>query len=161
MTDVKNRPQGNPQDNPKSDDMASIRRLIETVKELTGLMSQETELLRALQVRNFSALQDRKLTLIRSYEEGSAALRQDAGFAQAIDPRLRAELKDVSARMRDIMQENELAILAAREMNQRAASAIVDAVSALRNDSPVYSGEGAYRKDKAAPPLSVQIDGKF
>jgi hypothetical protein len=63
--------------------------------------------------------------------------------------------------MRDIMQENELAILAAREMNQRAASAIVDAVGALRNDSSVYSGEGAYRKDKAAPPLSVQIDGKF
>ena len=141
--------------------VASIHRLIETVKELTELMSQETDLLRALQVKNFSALQDHKLALIQTYEESSALLRQDPSFAKAIDPRLRAELKDVNARMRDVMQENEMAILAAREMNQRAASAIVEAVSALRSDGSVYSGEGAYRKDKAAPPLSVQIDGKF
>ena len=140
---------------------ASVRRLIETVRELTELMSEETGLLRALQVKNFSALQEQKLALIRSYEEGSALLRADPGFVQAIDPRLRAELKDVSARMCDVMEENELAILAAREMNRRAASAIVEAVSALRSDGSVYSGKGAYRKGKAAPPLSVQVDGKF
>jgi hypothetical protein len=142
-------------------DMNSIRGLIETVRALTELMAEETDLLRALQIKNFSALQEQKLALIRSYEESSAQLREDPSFAQTLEPRLRAELKDVNARMHDVMHENEVAILAAREMNQRAASAIVEAVGTLRSDGSTYSGQGSYAKDKATPPLSVQIDGKF
>lgn len=142
-------------------DLNSIRNLIETVRALTELMAEETGLLRALQVKNFSALQEQKLALIRAYEEGSARLREDPSFAKTLEPRLRAELKDVNARMRDVMQENEVAILAAREMNQRAASAIVEAVGTLRSDGSTYSGKGDYAKEKTAPPMSVQIDGKF
>lgn len=142
-------------------DLNSIRRLIETVRALTELMAEETDLLRALQIKNFSALQEHKLALIRAYEDGSARLREDPSFAQALEPRLRAELKDVNARMREVMRENEVAILAAQAMNQRAASAIVEAVGALRSDGSAYSGKGGYAKDKSAPPLSVQIDGKF
>jgi flagellar biosynthesis/type III secretory pathway chaperone len=124
-------------------------------------MSQETQLLQALQIKEFSALQDRKASLVEAYENQTKALRADPGFAAEIDPRLRAELKDVAERMQAVMAKNDIAIKAARELNQRVATAIVDAVTLSKPGSSVYSSRGGYQETKNAPPVSVQIDGHF
>ena len=135
--------------------------VIETIRELTALMSHETELLRALQVKNFSELHERKLTLIGAYEAQCNSLRKDPAFAQTLEPRLRDELKDVTARMNDVMRENQTAINAARELNNRVATAIVEAIQSERPENALYSGRGDQRTAKNAPPLSVQLDGHY
>jgi hypothetical protein len=140
---------------------ASVHAVIETIRELTSLMSRETELLRALQVKNFSKLQERKLALISAYEAQSDGLRKDPAFAQTLEPMLRDELKDVTARMHDVMRENQTAINAARDLNNRVATAIVEAIQSERPENALYSGHGDQRAAKNAPPLSVQLDGHY
>ena len=141
--------------------VTEIRSVIDIVHDLTGLMNQETQLLRAMQIKDFSLLQERKTRLVEAYENQTRALREDPGFAAKIDPRLRAELKDVAERMQAVMAENDVAIKAARELNQRVATAIVDAVQSGKPASSVYSSRGGYQETKSAPPVSVQIDGRF
>ena len=141
--------------------MPLIKDLIDTVQNLTELMTKETELLRAMRVKEFATLQEKKLTLVSHYEELTASLGGDPGFVESLHPRLRRELSDVAQRMHGIMQENEQAISAAREINQRVASTIVDAVLEQRPEASVYSNTGGYQTQKKTPPVSVQVDGRF
>ena len=145
---------------PKSG-VRSIQALIETVSELSELMSRETDLLRSLQIRDFSALQDKKLSLIASYEQKTRDLRETPGFADNMEPRLRAELVDAAERMQAIMKENEQAIRTARDLNQRVATAIVEAVQADKPTADTYSSKGGYQTSDKTPPVSVQIDGRY
>ena len=136
----------------------SIGRIMSIVEDLTGLMSEEVRLLKAMQVREFGALQDRKMELVRAYEAQTDSLRNDPGFIEALSPRIRDELRDVIERMQTVMDENETAITAAREMNHRVARMIVQAVQEIEPANGLYSAEGALTSSPAAPPVSVQVD---
>ncbi len=136
----------------------SIGRIISIVEDLTGLMNEEVRLLKAMQVREFGALQDRKMELARAYEAQTDALRNDPGFMETLSPRIRDELRDVIERMHTVMDENETAITAAREMNHRVARMIVQAVQEIEPANGLYSAEGALTSSPAAPPVSVQVD---
>jgi|GEM_PF-1698520 len=132
--------------------------LIDTVQQLTALMSKEVELLKAMRLRDFGELQDRKTALADSYEQQSAEFRQIPGFAATLEPRLREELKDAVSRMHEVMKVNETAIKAARTVNERLARVILDAVHEQRNSAQGYSNGGIQQTTTAAPPVSVQID---
>jgi len=132
--------------------------LIDTVQQLTALMSEEVELLKAMRLRDFGKLQDKKIALADSYEQQSAQFRKVPGFAATLEPRLRAELKDAVSRMHEVMKVNETAIKAARSVNERLARVILDAVHEQRNSAQGYSNGGSQQAAKAAPPVSVQID---
>lgn len=147
--------------NAPSLDINAVQEVIETVRSLTEVLARETELLRALQIREFSALQDKKLALVETYEIGARALQQNPGFVASLDPRLRGELRDIAERMQAVTKENGIAIVAAQEVNQRVASAIVEAVHANKPEADVYSEKGGYQKNKQTPPVSIQIDGRF
>ena len=140
---------------------ASAQSVVEIMRELTSLLSREVDLLRAMQIREFGRLQDRKATLINAYEQQTNDLRGDPSFAKTIDPLLRDELKDVTERMTAVVRANEQAISAAREINNRVAEAIIDAVQSTNPGNAAYSDKGGYRTKKSAPPISVQIDGRF
>jgi len=138
-----------------------LRQVIHIVQDLTAVMSREVELLRAMRVRDFGELQDHKLGLVEAYEKQTEGMRANPAFADAIDPVLRDELKDVMERMHSVMSENELAINAARTANQRVATAIVNAVEEQQTENGGYSSKGSLAKPTAKPPVSVQIDQRF
>ncbi|MEM7169532.1 MAG: hypothetical protein AAF530_05150 [Pseudomonadota bacterium] len=134
-----------------------VKAVIGTVRELTEIMGREVELLRAMKVREFGQMQERKNTLVESYEKLAGDLKSSPAFAESIDPRLKDELRDVTERMHSVMEQNARAIQAAQSVNQRIANAIVEAVQG----SPAhhrYSPEGAMTANTAAPPVSVQVD---
>lgn len=137
---------------------AELRQIIQLVEDLTGVMSREVELLRAMRVRDFGELQDHKLALVQSYEKQTAGLRSNPAFAELIDPRLRDELTDVMERMHEVMSENEIAINAARSANQRIATAIVNAVQGQQSENGGYSKNGGVSQSNSQPPVSLQID---
>lgn len=143
---------------PQPPTAGAIRQVIELVGDLTHIMNQEVGLLRSMRVRDFGKLQDRKLELVQAYEQQTAGLRSDPSFVEAMDPRLREELKDVVSRMHETMRENELAIGAARAANEKLAKAILDAVTSTQPEGTGYSRSGARENTTAAPPVSVQID---
>jgi len=135
-----------------------LRQVIHIVEDLTAVMSREVELLHAMRVRDFGELQDHKLGLVQAYEKQTEHLRANPAFADAIDPLLREELTDVMERMHAVMSENEQAITAARNANERVATAIVNAVQEQQTEAGGYSSKGSLSKSAAKPPVSVQID---
>jgi hypothetical protein len=60
--------------------------------------------------------------------------------------------------MHAVMSENEQAITAARNANERVATAIVNAVQEQQTEAGGYSSKGSLSKSAAKPPVSVQID---
>ncbi len=134
-----------------------IEAVIATVRELTEIMSREVELLRAMKVRDFSELQDRKTVLVGTYESLTKELAGRPEFFASIDPRLKAELRDITERMHGVMDTNAAAIRAAQAVNQKIANAIVDAVQS-QSVTQGYSSGGAVTAQRAGPPVSVQVD---
>ena len=138
-----------------------VMELIEVVKDLTSVMSQEIDLLRGMQIRDFGSLQERKLFLVGAYEDLAASLRKDPAFAATLDPALRQELRSLLEDMEGTMLQNEAAIRSARDANQRLAKAIVDAVTQKSSERTGYSASGRMASPPAEAPVSVQIDQHF
>ena len=140
---------------------ASMKELIAVIRDITALTSRETDFLRAMELKKFAELHEKKMTLIGTYEEHTNRLRRDPDFASHLEPRLRDELTDATRRMHSAMEESRPALEAARTLNNRVATAIVEAVQSERPENARYSGDGDYSSVKNAPPLSVQLDGEF
>ena len=85
----------------------------------------------------------------------------DALGGDPLEPRLRDELADATKRMHGAMEQSRPALEAARALNNRVATAIVEAVQSERPENARYSGQGDYSSVKNAPPLSVQLDGEY
>ena len=136
----------------------SPKAIMRIIEDLTSLMSEEVRLLKAMQVREFTALQKRKLALTKDYEVQTKVLREDRAFAASLGPRIRGEMRDLMERLHTVMDDNANAILAAQEMNHRVAQAIVAAVQEQKPENGIYSAAGELSKTKAAPPVSLQFD---
>lgn len=137
-----------------------VLELIEVVKDLTAVMAQEVTLLRAMQIREFSGLQERKNFLVDAYERLSLGLRKDPAFGATLDPLLRNELRELLEDMQSTLAHNETAIRAAREANERLAKAIVAAVGQKKAETGGYSAKGQTGKGPSEP-VSVQIDQRL
>ena len=139
-------------------DGTSIHSIIKVVRELTSLMSREVELLRAMQIQEFSVLQGQKLELIGAYETETAALREDQFATERLDESLRDELRDVVGRMTATMRENEAAIRAAKTTNEKLVKAITTAVQTAQNSHIGYSNQGQHQATGA---VSLRVDQQF
>ncbi len=136
----------------------SIHSIITVVRELTSLMSREVELLRAMQIQEFSVLQGQKLELISRYENETAALREDRFATERLDESLREELRDVVGRMTETMRENEAAIRAAKTTNEKLVKAITTAVQTAQNSHVGYSNQGT---QQATGAVSLRLNQEF
>lgn len=137
-----------------------VLELIEVVKDLTAVMAQEVTLLRAMQIREFGGLQERKNFLVDAYERLSLGLRKDPAFGATLDPLLRNELLELLEDMQSTLAHNEAAIRAAREANERLAKAIVAAVGQKKAENGGYSAKGQTGTGPSEP-VSVQIDQRL
>ena len=138
-----------------------VMELIEVVKDLTAVLSQEILTLRGMQIKAFGALQERKLFLVGAYEGLAAELRKDPAFAATLDPALRQELRALLEDMEGTMAQNEAAIRSARDANQRLAKAIVDAVTQKSSERSGYAASGMRASPRIETPVSVQVDQHF
>lgn len=143
------------QEQPKE---VSIHSIISVVRQLTSLMSREVELLRAMQIQEFSVLQGQKLELISTYENETAALREDQFATERLDESLREELRDVVGRMTATMRENEAAIRAAKTTNEKLVKAITTAVQTAQNSHVGYSSQGT---QQATGAVSLRMNQEF
>ncbi|WP_343559790.1 hypothetical protein [Kiloniella sp. b19] len=131
---------------PHASNPLNVHAVIETVKELTELMSREVELLRAMRVQEMGELQERKLTLVNSYETEIRALRSQPEFLDYLDDRLKTELKEVLQQLNVMVSENERALLSAKTANERLMQAVSKAVKKKTAKTSGYSNAGTINK---------------
>ncbi len=122
-------------DNPFAD-------LVTTAERLTEVLSHEVALLQAMKPRAIAALREEKDGLINSYEAQARALHSAPDALRELDPEVRSEIRVAVDALHSITRENERALRAAKDVNERMVQTIVEAVQAQTGQAPVYDPQG-------------------
>ena len=135
-----------------------IDELIDVASRLTALMERENAMLAVHDTNGVPTLQDEKLALTRAYTTRVREMTKNPAQLKAVTQVVRAEMKTVLQRFDEVAKRNEIALKAAREVNDRVLKAIVDAANAQVPRATGYSRTGGMAKPYgsaarvAAPP---------
>lgn len=119
-----------------------IRDLIEVAGKLIVVLREETQALRSFALARVTEIATEKTRLVDSYVAIAQRFRKDPETLGAITDAVRAELVETLEAFDAAARDNETAIVAAREANERVLRAIVDAVEAQRPKAQVYGRNG-------------------
>jgi len=138
--------------------------LIDVASRLTGLMERENACLAKHDTAGIKGLADEKLALTRAYTTRVRDLSKDPARLKAVTQVVRDEIKKVMARFDEVARQNEMALKAARIVNERVLQAIVEAANAQQPRVSGYSRSGGMAKAygsaarvPSAPPVAVNI----
>ena len=136
-----------------------IGSLIDLTGRLTSIVHQEIELLRTMRASEIGALQEEKVKLATTYASAFQTVRKMPSLVKDAEPRLREVLRQSTARLKTALDDNILAVHAAKEVNERLIRAISDAVTESRSAAPVYTATGGTAPAAtAAGVVSLAID---
>lgn len=139
-----------------------IDNLIDLTSRLTSIINQEISLLRAMRSSEIGPLQDEKTELATAYAGAFQAVRKRPSAVRDADPSVREALKQATAALKIALDENVLAVHAAKDVNERLIRAISDAVSQTRAAAPVYTATGCSAPAAAAAnSTSLAIDQRI
>ena len=77
--------------------------------------------------------------------------RSDPSMLAAAKPGLKAELKRITGRFQEVLNENESAIKAVKSVSEKLLTAIANAVTEQRGNAAAYSKEGAIGGNAGVP----------
>lgn len=146
-------------DTETASESTTLLRLIELARDLTSVLDREIHLLRKLEVNSIKELSDQKAQLTEEYRGHVRALRENPGFSETLEPRLRDELADVIERLNETAQANETALKAAMDAHDRVFRAIASAVEAQQREASGYAATGAHSGGTSGgAPVSLRIN---
>ncbi len=131
---------------------------IETVHNLTEVMDQEVTLLNNMKIHDSAPLQDRKATLVNSYESSVAALKDHPDFLNQADETLRVMFKDALTALNRATKRNATALDAAKTAHERLMQAVSKAMQQKTAKSVSYSRAGQINRPSALRPGSVHVN---
>ena len=135
--------------------------LLKVLNQLIEVLCEEIRQLRLMRPSEIQALQQDKAVLTAAYESLVAELRQDTGQLQGLEPELREQVLETSARFQRALTENAQALHAVREANDRLFRAVVRAVEDKRKEGRGYAASGAFAPLSSAAsvqPVSVAVN---
>lgn len=135
--------------------------LITVTARLIDVMNREIELLRSMRPSEIETLQAEKIALVQAYDEHIAQLKTDPESVGTIEPVLRDELWRTSRSFETVLAENERALRAAAEVNDRLVRAVVTAAqSQARSHAPYDRSAGRAVKPtrNGGKALSLTLD---
>jgi len=125
--------------------------LIAITSRLIDLMGKEIEMLRSMRPQDIGALQKDKVSLALAYERHMQELRDDPSLLATAKPNLKVELKRITGRFQEMLNENESAIKAVKSVSEKLLTAIANAVTEQRGKAAAYSKEGVIGGNGGAP----------
>lgn len=125
--------------------------LIAITNRLIDLMGKEIEMLRSMRPQDIGALQKDKVNLALAYERHMQELRDDPSLLAAAGPDIKAELKRITGRFQEVLDENESAIKAVKSVSEKLLTAIANAVTEQRGNAAAYSKDGAINANAGGP----------
>jgi sulfur transfer complex TusBCD TusB component (DsrH family) len=132
--------------------------LIAVTNRLIDLMGKEIEMLRSMRPQNIGTLQKDKVHLALAYERHMRELRDNPSLLAAAKPDLKAELKQITGRFQEVLNENESAIRAVKTVSEKLLTAIANAVTEQRGDTAAYSREGAIGGNGGGPTAPISLN---
>ena len=129
---------------------------IETVHSLTEVMDQEVTLLNNMQIHDSAPLQERKITLVNSYESSVAALKDHPDLLA--QEALRVMLKTALTALNAAATRNATALDAAKTAHERMMQAVSKAMQQKTAKVTGYSRAGQINKPSSLRPGSVHVN---
>ena len=130
--------------------VVSIRTLIDDLDTLKHMLLKETELLQQRKFKPVREQYDDKQKLIRSLEIRKKVIKHDPSVIVDASPEVLQELKDTQASLQEALEENQEAVLMAREANRIVVKAIADAVN-----KEVQKEQASYNSSATTNPTDV------
>ena len=143
---------------------SQVNDLLQVTSRLVTVLEREVQLLRTVPSTELEALQEEKSALTAAYESQARSLAGHPELLEALQPVLRAELKQVTGRFQSAVAANEMALRAARETTQRVLQAIADELDKNRCDKAGYSAQGCAASSSrrtSGTPLSITLDQRL
>lgn len=122
--------------------LPKIRDLISVAGQLVIVLRDETAALRSFALARVAELAAEKAVLTESYTGMARQFRKDPETLKAVTHAVQAELREIMDSFEHAARENELALVAARDANERVLRAIVDAAEAQRPKAQGYGPSG-------------------
>ena len=135
--------------------------LLKVLTQLIDVLGEEIRLLRLMRPDEIQSLQQDKIVLTAAYESLVNELRQEPGLLQGLDPALRAQVLQTSARFQAALTENAQALHAVREANDRLFRAVVRAIEDKQKEGRGYAATGGFAPMSTAlavQPVSVAVN---
>lgn len=134
----------------------SVDELLRTTQRLTDIMTEESELLKAMRVSELPRLQEEKLRLAGVLELYQEQLARDPGFVKQASDQTREDLLFMTDDLAFVVEENFRQVSAVKAVNARVMQAIMEVVSEQHRPS-TYSryGTAAVGNDL---PLSMNLN---
>ncbi len=102
--------------------------IITITARLAQVMAEEVDLLKTMNIKKISALQDEKLFLTQALETHKKVLKRHPELSEQIPSRDKQDLAEVVKVFEDVLEENHRKLQMAREVNQQIVQAIRDVV---------------------------------
>lgn len=131
---------------------------VETIHSLTEVMDQEVALLNNMQIHDSAPLQERKITLVNSYESSVAILKDHPDLLTQTDDALRVMLKTALTALNTAATRNATALDAAKTAHERMMQAVSKAIQQKTAKGTGYSRAGQINKPSALRPGSVHVN---
>jgi hypothetical protein len=131
-----------PPKHPSQDLAAITAEMVDVAEALTRLLTQETELVRALRVKEIGALQGEKTRLTAAYQKAFKALTK-ANEGKTLPPSFKETLASAGQRLAAAVAENEVTLRAGKVATERLIGSIVTAVRDQLKNTTAYSPQQA------------------
>lgn len=129
--------------------------LIDLMRELTGLLERENEILKRPREVDLKPLVDEKRALFRMYDEHMIAISKDPGFAASLGPDIKEELRAASLRFEEVARANEKRLGALVNASRQIVSRITEAAKRAAGHIEGYARDGETRGMGKAAPIAV------
>jgi flagellar biosynthesis/type III secretory pathway chaperone len=135
---------------------ALVTQLMEVVTELTDVLQQETELMRAGRVSAASAFAERKSDLSRRYVAGTLRLKASKPALAQVASDRRAALQERHAALRALLQTNMTVLATAHAVSEGIVRGVSNEIS-RRSVPHTYGASGRTKAPSraAAAPIAV------
>ncbi len=137
-----------------------IGELMKIAGRLIVLMNRECEILKSFETDKIGALQGEKTLLAIIYTKLTRELTREPEILAALSGAVRDELRSTLGAMEEAARENERAIGAARDANERVMAAVAEVAAQHQSPLSLYSRSGApaVRTPRQVVPLSLSVD---
>lgn len=125
--------------------------VIEITERLTGLLTDEVDLLSQMKVRDIEPLQDAKRRLTEAYQARVKEIQENKEQFKNVSPTLKERLARASQNFKDAIMHDINAVNSARHVNRKIVEAIAEAVRDQQERIKGYDQTGVIQKARKSP----------
>jgi hypothetical protein len=132
--------------------LSKVDNAVKAVESFSDVLDKETGALKQANFKEFAALQELKLLMAQAYQDAVLAFEEDLEDLKTLEGPAKDKLRKVYARFNQSADDNEAALLNAKNTSERIVRMIMDAAKrSVADEGPAYGAHGAQTMSDKIP----------